>query len=155
MRTKIRSSAQLAQTEKSRAAVRDFLRPFHAREMWSMDGPMMTEVDEIMCFMLWQPFVTPGEGYKPMGTCIVQTWLGGGWAVFTEPTTSGESDETARAIIRNSVSRQMLDALLAALVEIDAELSQRKTSGNDESWDVLQKVHDQVTEAIKAAQGEP
>lgn len=155
MRTKTRSAAQLAQTQKSREAVRDFLRPFHAREMWTMDGPMMTEVDEIMCFNLWEPVITLGEGYRPMGICIVQTWLGGGWAILTEPTSSGELDETAKAIVRNRVSKQMLAALLAALPEIDEELSQRKTCGNGEMWHELQKLSDQIATAIKAARGEP
>ena len=111
MRTKKRSAEQLLQTERSRGNVRRFLHQFHAREMWTIDGPMMTDVDELMCFALWHPCGDSMGSHPPMGICIVQTWLSGGWEIYLPSTDSGEIDETARAIVRNRASKQMLDAL--------------------------------------------
>jgi len=59
-----------------------------------------------------------------------------------------ETIEHARVI---AAAPEMLAALHAALVEIDQELEQRKTSGSDEHCEELQAVSDQILAAIGKA----
>jgi hypothetical protein len=88
MRTKRRSPEQLNKTSASRADLFKFMERFSGKNYWTIDGPMDTEVDEIFCFALW------GKDGSPMGVCLVQTWLSGGWSIFVEPSKSGALDAT-------------------------------------------------------------
>jgi hypothetical protein len=44
---------------------------------------------------------------------------------------------------------QLRDMITILLVEIDQELEQRKTSGNDEDWEMLQELSDQAHKLVR------
>lgn len=47
----------------------------------------------------------------------------------------------------------LLTALKASLVEIDFEIEQRQTGGNDEHWQALKSISDDGWRAVRAAEG--
>lgn len=147
MRTARRSKEQLAITSKSRAAVFEFMKRFSARHYWTIDGPMNTSVDEIMCFCL---FAKNGAN---LGVCIVETWDHGGWSILTEPSDDGDLDATEAAIYRNRASVKLMDALQGCLEEISGELEQRKTGGNGEEFEELEKLFMAGENAVSLARG--
>ena len=99
--------------------------------MWTIDGPMMTEVDELMCFSLWHPRAVMGS-HAPMGICIVQTWLGGGWEIYLPPTDKNEIDETARAIVRNRVSAKLVTLVKQFRDTCEYYIRKSRSDGDEE-----------------------
>lgn len=99
MRTAKRSTKQLVTTSKSRENVFKFMERFHGRHYWTINGPMDTDVDEIMCFAI---FDKDGES---LGVCIIQTWCRGGWEIYVPPSQDGRLDATEDAIRRIASER--------------------------------------------------
>ena len=97
MRTKKRSNQQLQRTSDIRHRVFEFMRRFDAKLNWTMDGPMDTDCDEILCFTYF-------VGEKT-GVAIIQTWCLGGWSIYTEPTSSADIEVTFRAIEAQVIER--------------------------------------------------
>jgi hypothetical protein len=147
MRTARRSKQQLEITSKSRAAVFEFMKRFSARHYWTIDGPMDTDVDEMMCFCMFD------KAGNNLGVCIVQTWCSGGWSIYTAPTDDGRLDETEAGIYRSRASKPLLESLQGCLEEISSELEQRKTGGNGEEYEELEKLFMAGENAISLARG--
>ena len=165
MRTKKRSTEQLKKTSHWRHEVFEFMRQFNGRHMWTIDGPPDTEVDEMFCFAY---SVDDGAG----GVAIVQTWLVGGWSIYTEPSNHQELDKLARAIEAQAIERKgegqltsvymrsraaiaLMLALKGTLVVIDEELAivhgQRFPDEGDKAE--LVKLSQNAHKAISYAEG--
>lgn len=144
MRTARRSKEQLKKTSASRADVFKFVEQFHGRHYWTIDGPMDTDVDEIMCFCI---FARNGDN---MGICLVQTWCRGGWDIYVT-TPGGTADETRRAIFNMAAAPQLLHATVQLLGEIDSEIEQRKHGGNDEDWAALEALSNSGHDIVRLA----
>lgn len=156
MRTGKRSNQQLQRTSSIRREVFDFMARFGAQHLWTINGPLSTDVDEIIAFAY--------EG----GLCIVQTMERGSpsWSILTEPSLSAEYDVIERDMRCQVEERKerpdMLskDAYMASLlvnvmkrllVEVDQEIDSRKYGGNDEAWVALNNLSSTGHELVQFA----
>ena len=99
MRTKTRTKKQWEQTHETREDVRKFMTHFHGNLAWESDGPPDTEVDQLLCYLIYLPTKDENDQYPPLGVALIQTWLRGGWSIFVETTNASEK-ETIAAILR-------------------------------------------------------
>ena len=128
MRTKKRNKEQQRKTEENRIAVLNFMQQFNAREFWTINGPMDTDVDEIMCFAWFKP------NGDVAGISLVQTWCRGGWDIYVTPGPYGDLARTALCMLRSlepinvaaPVAAKLTDdagALLSEILERCAQMS--------------------------------
>lgn len=144
MRNATRSREQLKKTSQRRQMVFEFMRKIGARELWTINGPLNTDVDEIMCF-----------AYRG-GVILVQTWeQGGGFDIYTSPTNAQDYETMERDVIVTTAERDnravakanavyyapmLIGILKRVLVEVDHEIEQRQHGGNDEAWAELANI---------------
>ena len=84
MRTQKRTKKQWEQTHQTREDVRKFMQQFHGNLMWEMDGPPDTEVDQLLCYLIYSRTKDANDQFPSLGVAIIQTWLRGGYSIFVE-----------------------------------------------------------------------